>query len=558
MQTEKRETRRRWLWAAALFTLTFLRYLYYGFSYYFQLDDYIQHHNYAAFSKSMWDTIERVGLIGSRPLAGIFDIGVWSKFWGFMIAAVAILTICYTAAAMLYGRVFERRFGLSPLFYVAFLLVPFNFEGSYWMSAATRTLMGLVFAAACLYLYDRFFDAQRRRGCWLAGALVCGFLAGCFYEQALTLAVGSVLVLSLFRVRRLKARALWGALSLGDLALYFAVTAAFSANSINASRTSAFLLPSGKYYYQTFLPLVLEQMKSVLIDGPYQICVRGLRRGAQIIAADPNWIWLLAAALLLAGFCALALRRRTSAEQSRGRMLLALPFGALLVLAALSPFFVIDNPWLSLRGTVMALPGLALMLDRLLALVLSFLPRGRRGLTVGISALLAGCCMVASVSELHDYRETYLNDQRAGSALAEELNPLPNELDVAVFGLEPTYLEEQNFFYHEHIHGTTESDWAFTGMLTCISGEPGIATVTPLSSAGPLYIAYDRFDEFDCYYMLEQDFTLTPLTREGDLFYRPDGSVAAELLHVEVGQSKTTVALREPPLAGSGRPDPAA
>ena len=95
-------------------------------------------------------------------------------------------------------------------------------------------------------------------------------------------------------------------------------------------------------------------------------------------------------------------------------------------------------------------------------------------------------------------------------------------------------------------------------MLTCISGEPGIATVTPLSSAGPLYIAYDRFDEFDCYYMLEQDFTLTPLTREGDLFYRPDGSVAAELLHVEVGQSKTTVALREPPLAGSGRPDPAA
>ena len=36
---------------------------------------------------------------------------------------------------------------------------------------------------------------------------------------------------------------------------------------------------------------------------------------------------------------------------------------ALLVLAALSPFFVIDNPWLSLRGTVMALPGLALMLS---------------------------------------------------------------------------------------------------------------------------------------------------------------------------------------------------
>ncbi|MEG2815681.1 MAG: hypothetical protein RR885_05605, partial [Oscillospiraceae bacterium] len=63
---------------AVLFGLVFARYCYYGFEYFYQLDDYIQYHNYAAFNKNFSELISGLGLLSNRPLAGLCDFFVWS------------------------------------------------------------------------------------------------------------------------------------------------------------------------------------------------------------------------------------------------------------------------------------------------------------------------------------------------------------------------------------------------------------------------------------------------------------------------------------------------
>ena len=144
MPRDKRAYRRR---AAALYALALLRFAMLGFSYRPLLDDYIQYYNYANLMGSLPEVVKTLGLFAARPLAGLADIVVWSHFWPCLFVAVALLAALLTAAALLFERLFDRMVGIGPLFACFFLLLPVNFEATYWLSAATRIVPGLVLAA---------------------------------------------------------------------------------------------------------------------------------------------------------------------------------------------------------------------------------------------------------------------------------------------------------------------------------------------------------------------------------------------------------------------------
>ena len=74
-----------------LYSLVFIRYVYYGFRYFYQLDDYIQYHNYTYFYDDLWNFVAEMGMLSSRPAAGPADVFVWSRFFPCMIVAVAVL-----------------------------------------------------------------------------------------------------------------------------------------------------------------------------------------------------------------------------------------------------------------------------------------------------------------------------------------------------------------------------------------------------------------------------------------------------------------------------------
>ncbi len=62
---------------------------------------------------------------------------------------------------------------------------------------------------------------------------------------------------------------------------------------------------------------------------------------------------------------------------------------------------------------------------------------------------------------------------------------MAGETKVGILNLKASYLPDQNFYYHEHIHGCTESSWAFSGLITAVGGL-GLPSVTPLPTT-PMY-----------------------------------------------------------------------
>ena len=131
--------------AAVLFALVMARFCAFGMEYYHQLDDYIQYHNYPSSGDFM--ALQRAtGLLASRPLAGIADFFVWGPMFDHMIWGVALISVMYVAAVLVIWNILGRYFRVSPVLPVIMALLPLGIEGTYWMSASTRVVVGILFA----------------------------------------------------------------------------------------------------------------------------------------------------------------------------------------------------------------------------------------------------------------------------------------------------------------------------------------------------------------------------------------------------------------------------
>ena len=89
--------RREFVRYGVLLALVMVRNCAAGLAYWPQLDDYIQCHNYAAgFTFSQLQAV--VGVLASRPLAGLADYYLWSPLFDRMILGVALMSLLYVAA----------------------------------------------------------------------------------------------------------------------------------------------------------------------------------------------------------------------------------------------------------------------------------------------------------------------------------------------------------------------------------------------------------------------------------------------------------------------------
>ena len=482
-----------------LFALVFVRFCYFGFEYYHQLDDYIQYHNYALMGHP-FDTIKGLGLLGARPLAGLFDIFVWSHFFPVMIVAVALISAMFSASACLLWRVWSRFFGTGYVFLAVYALLPLGIEGTYWVSASSRIVLGLFFASISLHSFDRWCREGRRR------ALILYILAQAaafgFYEQALVFSLTTTILVAVLRFRENRPRALWGLFSFVNASAYFIMTGLVKNSALYDGRLGLIESFDSRYWSVTF-PAVLNQVRDVFLKGGFYTLVKGSWRGAQMMLEDANIVYILAVLFLCAALYILACKKAETCG-TVSRPAASLLVGLLLALAPVSIFFVIDNAWFSLRGAVMSFCGLALIADTLVRLLASKIKYGVKFTALAVSCFALICC-VASVSEIHDYRETTAKDREIVGLLAEKLEKdgrLDKELKIAVLNVEPSYLPNQNYFFHEHIHGVTESPWALTGALEWRVGRER-PRVTPLPGDimyKPWNIGVSRLSNFDCVY----------------------------------------------------------
>ena len=474
-----------------LFGLIFVRFCCYGLTYFPQLDDYIQLHNYTAYHPDVWDFIRRLGLLAARPAAGLLDILFWGRLWPALILGCALVAGLYGASAVLFRRVWSKYFPVGWPFLVLYALLPLGMEGTYWLSAANRVVPSLFFVSLTMVLFQQWCKRGQKR--FLAAYFLVQLLSMSFYEQGLVLAVTGVLLIALLELREGR-RPLWALLTFVNAGVYFAFTSAFADSALYADRTSVVLPWQDGWWGWVFLP-VLRQIRDAFVKGGIRTAIKGFCRGAGLIAAEGHWLWLVLVLALCAGLFLLAREERF--DRSRGREVLpALIAGFLMSLAPVTIFFVLANPWFSLRGTVASFCGLALMGDAVTGWLLSRLKDGET-VAAGLCGALALVFCVAAVSALHDYRAAWEADQAVMAAILEGTNSgasLPSEGEILILGVEPCYLEEQNFYFHEHIHGVTESRWALTGGLQCVSGRGDFPYVTPLPAA----VNAQTFRGMDC------------------------------------------------------------
>ena len=473
----------------AVFLLVMARYCAFGIQYYPQLDDYIQYHNYIR-SYSFMALQEKVGILSSRPLAGIADYFFWSPMFDHMILGVALISALYAAAVLLIWDILGRYFRTSPVLPVIMALLPLGMEGTYWMSASTRVVVGMFFAALAARTFLYWLDG--RGWGWLILYLIFQLIPFGFYEQAgllsVALTAGAAILEWTRRGKSLSrcAVSLWGVPAMG---LYFLATRLLDNGGVYGSRAETVFSVSRHYYLHTLLPEIMGQLRDAFLKGGFYTGAKGFVRGMRMVLSGELLLWALCAAALCV-LLWLTMRRREPQERTEEDALLplALLSGLLLAAAPVSLFLVLNNPWFSLRGTVTSFPGIALAADSLLVWLWDRLSLRRSGLPV-LAAVAAFVFSVAGASELRDYRDTYENDQRVARLVleaAEEAGPVDGR--IGVLNLEPSYLPNQNFYYHEHIHGCTESDWAFTGLLTALGGEVKVA---PLP-ADPIYRVWNR------------------------------------------------------------------
>jgi len=489
-----------------IFALIFSRYCYYGFEYFFQLDDYIQHHNYTARGLSIFEIIKTYGMLAARPLANVADVVFWKNFYPVMILGLALISAMYAASALMLRWVWKRHFGTGFIFLVIYALLPLGLEGTYWMSAATRVVVGLFFASSALVFFEIWCSGGGRRFAALFAAFQ--LVAFGFYEQALVLSIALTFLLGIMHFKKAKKRVGLALFSFVNAGAYFAFTGAFSATSALYSTRASVVLPGSGGYFTDFFPEVVGQIGAVFLRGGYYTLFKGFERGLQIIFSDVNLIFIL----VILALCALLFCAALRSEREKPRTWQALAVGAVLALAPLAPFFVLSPVWFSMRGAVTSFCGIALFADALFRMLLSRM-EWERGLTAAVAAGLALVFCVSAVSEVHDYRQTTLNDQ----SLLEELETaltrdgyVDRNLKIAILNVEATYLEEQNFFYHEHIHGITQSDWALTGGLEARLGTSRPA-VTPIP-ASPMYVQWNRSA------MLLENFDILYLYKNGKIF----------------------------------------
>lgn len=480
--------------------MVFLRFVFCGFSYAYQGDDYIQYHNYAT-SDDYLRLIREQGLFSSRPLAIILDLFVFSPLWNHMIIAVLLISVLYAASAVLFYKVFRRYFGTGVFFVIFYSLLPLCFEGTYWISASSRIVCGLFFAAVSLYFFVYF--AERKK---LIGAVIFAvfqLLAFSVYEQIFIVSfLATVIFAAIFAVRKNKC-AYIALISLSNAAIYFIFTSVFGADGLLSKRIDI-VSPFTKYFWATQLEYASRQIGAAFVKGGFLTLVKGFWRGVGLIFSEHNFLYLAAAIVLCAAFVLLMKKTAKCEEFPKMNPWVTVVAALALAIAPAAIFIFIGNTWFSLRGTVPSMVGAALLFDVILRAIL----KSKHTAYISVSAAFALIFIIAGASEAHDYQKSYKADTVCINALGDVVKTGGNRR-IGIINMNATHLSEQNYFYHEHITGVTESEWALRGALIAAYGEVP-PSIVPLDAVKfPFYHGWNesakRIDGFDALYFWDDE-----------------------------------------------------
>lgn len=513
-----------------MFVSMIIRSAVYGFNYYFQLDDYIQYFNYPS-SLNYAKLIFEQGFLASRPLAGIFDIYVWSNFTAHMFLSVILISFMFAVSGVILLKIFNRFFGTGYFFIIFYMLFPANFEGTYWLSASSRIVTALFFMSLSLLMFQLFCD--KNNGNYLTAYFIFTFLSYAFYEQVLVLSFTASIVLMIMNFRSYNLRVLSGLWNLPAAAIYFIITSIFKGSGGAMASRMSVILPISSYYYKVFLPDITSQVKTAFFDCSFFIFFKGFIRGIKFIITDKLFIFLILTFILSISVFFLTKKGVHLNNEGIKFKYAVLPVGIILLAAPVSIFFFISNSYFSMRALVPCYVGISLLLDFIIRLIC----RNKNIITASVCTVFFFICLIASVSEIHDYKVTYDKDQIIADTIITSLQDNQAE-KIGIININKYYPKDQNYPYKEHISSVASSNWALYGLL---AHKSSLYPYEPIPINIDNDVIYEKWncqhmkiDSFDSiYYFDDKNSQLLPLyvekNSETDFsLYFSDGSLFAQ------------------------------
>lgn len=442
-----------------------------GFSYFCTLDDYIQYGCYPRYD-NLFHVYFEMGTASARPLAAMADPAVWGAFFPRMVFALLIITVLHFISAKLFGKCLQDcGITITPFFYLVYLLLPLGFEGTYWISASSRIVVGLFFTALSATLLIRYIKTKK---CYcLILYCVCCLASFGFYESVMVLSglVQALIILKFLieekRYQRLYLLAVPLLCAIFVL-LYYKLASALSP----VVRTASFSLENlgGR------TKELLSQLGYIFTAGLYRTTLVGFADGAKRLAQS-GMLGMLVSVLILiiSAFCAYF---GGKIKFSSPRAKYCVPAGLLMIFSPLLPNILVPDVWLTYRSIVVCLPGFCVLFAPLLPHIL----RDKRVATVTIFAasvlFLVGC-----YNEVQTYKEVNKLDQKIANEIVAHLDAdvLAAQKNV-VLVFENEVITPQTSLYKDHVKSAFYVDWAATGIVRATAGNIHIKTVTPVYS----------------------------------------------------------------------------
>lgn len=498
------------LTAAVIALLLIVRAFIYGFRYFPYADDKIQYWYFRTFS-SFGALQAKSGVLGSRPLAGLADYFVWSRMP--FVLDVIMISVIFAVSAVLLRQALRRYFDLSALFPVLLTLMPLGIEGSYWLSASTRIIMGMLAAVLAEIMFIKWLDTSGVRGalCLAASFLLMTASYG-FYEQTGLLASALLLVTAFLEGRRSGLRPLGFLLCLPSALAAFYIPTFFR---VKGSPYSARIddAVKGGTPLNDRLGRFMEQLDKVFFQEGGELLTRGFSRGAAEIAAGG-----LAGKMVLVVFLCLLLfaiafsekngrtfvpgvhrhnrsrRRKVNGRTRTGSVMswdlaAGLIVSAVLTAAPLTVFMLMSEPSLACRNALPCFAGIALFADLMVSWLSSLGgEKWRRLIPAVLAALLALYFMVCGISEMWCYKTVWEKDSRLAVPLAEALEE--DGADKWAQGESSAVIGAvwDGRRISRHIESASSYSWSLGVMLRYTAKDKDLPNVVPLDSSE----LYDR------------------------------------------------------------------
>lgn len=421
--------KKKYLFYGLIVVILLLRIGYYGMAYFPILDDNIQYGVYSTVANPFSQIILRFQDYTVRPLAVLTDIYVWSRFWGHMAIALILISVLQGISCILICETLNKLGIRCGMFFVLlYLLMPMGMEATYWISGSSRIIVSLFFASLAVWCV-----AKKGVG-WTIAAWLFNLLSYCYYEQ---ICIVSFLLFVFVAVQQQSKK--W-MIAGGNGIILAGWYVAFAGVGQMADR-GGMTLASPEHFSQ-----IGNYFSQVWGQVFPKMTFEGALRGFQIAVADQKFVFIV---LVVAVAIVFAILFGGDTQPGKTVSVRGVVLGILLIVLPYLPLFLLKDAWFGLRNTFPAFLGIGILLDNVF-----YRPVRLKKAVAGVLSVLF---LFGTVSELHDYKQVYEDDQKIMRLLIEA--GLPEQV--------MTKMQYTEVFvpFETHILNITSSDWALCGAV---------------------------------------------------------------------------------------------